>query len=88
MVSIKEFGQNKKFLWEKFVKKKKNLQNILYCAKFLIITMLSWYFKIINVYQCFFSLNIFYYMIDWTGDTDMKKKKFDDIAMTLFWAKK
>ena len=33
----------------------------------------SWSFRIINVYQCLYSI---YYLMKWIGDPDMKKKHF------------
>ena len=38
-------------------------------AKFI---WFSWFVRIINAYQCFFTLYI-YYLMKWTGDWDMKK---------------
>ena len=62
LVSKKNLAQCKKLPWDKFVKKKIILQNILWYAKGFRITMFSWsfswFFRMINVRQYFFEINV------------------------------
>ena len=59
LVSIKKFGQYKKFPSEKFVTKKRTFRKTFRSTqKFLELQCLLDDFRITNVYQCFFTLNI------------------------------
>ena len=68
MVSLKNIGWYKNFNWDKFVQKKIISQKDSYYAKHFRIIMFSWLFswfcRTINVYQCFFTLNILLDKVD------------------------
>ena len=66
--SIRNFGQYKNSPWDKFVKKKTFCKTFPSKRNFFRITMFSWwfswFFRVLNVYQCFFTLNTLFNEVD------------------------
>ena len=66
LFSIKNLGDNIKNILEINLWRKRT-----FCKKFQSTWNFSWFFRIINVNQCFFTLNI---LIKWIVDMDIEKK--------------